>query len=173
MTVTESKLTEIMNDLYLIYHGVRDCCMHTISADILEDEEFMNSIKKEAEFYKVKYTITDFTDENDLKYKTIFFYMYDHQKVMYLITESIPNNGNPLNGYASQYIIGKLLGYSNRDMEEYLDKLFDTSEIMESIIKTDTRSNAVIADELKKIREEITNLNYKMDVANDPCEDLK
>ena len=172
MIIDGSKLAEILNDLYLIYHGVRDCCTHTIPDDILEDEEFMDMIKKETEFYKVKYIITDFTDENDLKYKTIFFYKYDHQKVLYLITENIPKNGNPVNGYISQFIIGKLLGYSNQDMEEYLSKLFDTSKMMEGMIKTDTKSSG-IEDELKNIKDEISNLNYKIDVMNAPWEDLK
>ena len=133
MTANEYELTKISNDLYLIYHGVRDCCMHTISADIFEDKEFVNRIKKDAEFYKVKYIITDFTDYNDLKYKTIFFYKYDHQKVMYLITEIIPKNENPVNGYVYQYIIGKLLGYSNQDMEEFLERVHHTSDIMKKV----------------------------------------
>ena len=128
MTVNESKLAEIRNDLYLIYHGVRDCCIHSVYRQ-LEDEEFMESIEKDVKFYKLKYLINDYGDE---VYKELFFYKYDHQRVMYMISDAVRGQSD-VGVYVSEYITGKLLGYSNQDMEEFLERVHHTSDIMKKV----------------------------------------
>ena len=129
MTVNESKLAEIRNDLYLIYHGVRDCCIHSVYSEQLEDEEFMEKIEKDVKFYKLKYLSNAYGDE---LYKELFFYKYDHQRVMYMISDAVRGQSD-VGVYVSKYITGKLLGYSNQDMEEFLERVHHTSDIMKKV----------------------------------------
>ena len=142
MTANEYELTKISNDLYLIYHGVRDCCIHSVYSEQLEDEEFMEKIEKDVKFYKLKYLINDYGDE---VYKELFFYKYDHQRVMYMISESVRGQSD-VGVYVSKYITGKLLGYSNQDMEEFLERVHHSSDIMKKV-----------EEEIKKWKEKSTN----------------
>lgn len=115
------------NDLYLIDRGVRSVCTEFLHYD--KDDEAAAELVYELEQMAVRrnlyFAMFDAIDKEDGKIDlTVYAYKYMHQLPLIKYVE----NGEK--GYIREWILGKLLGYSDESMDEYLCRnLVDCFEI--------------------------------------------
>ena len=127
MTLVEHNLNELAEHLYLMDKGVRNCFMMLLHGkdyyyDPYNDynylEDFVTSIVSRG----FKYKFIEFDSDGE-PFMDLFVYRYDHQFEMYKVSEILKRNNSRKVRRAGQYIMGKLLGYSDRNMEEYLNEI--------------------------------------------------
>lgn len=117
INMTEKELFEngkIGNDIYLISRGLRECAWHSPVG-------WNKHCQESAEFFGVK----SFIKGDDL-----FLYKRPHQLKMFLLRQELVKNAKAQKNdllkrreiLLAEYILGKLLGYSEESMEEYLEK---------------------------------------------------
>ena len=128
MLDTEYIDREFMDNLYLISKGIRSCYFGAMFLkpnekykyyDIAVFDSFSDIIKifedttKEFDLYLyVKYI-----EKNEDKFCDYWIYKYKHQKNILDMIYKEKNN------YLKQWMMGKLLGYSDESMEEFLNKI--------------------------------------------------
>lgn len=120
---------ELADNIYLIKKGVRSCFMESITG---AKEDIVNQERKELSVFhqlqKIKvyieenglcfyaYQLAKDKDDADDRLSFIYWaYKYPHQGV---ILRSLQGK----HSYIEEWIIGKLLGYSDEAMEEFLQK---------------------------------------------------
>ena len=139
------KIDNIMDNIYLIQKGVRSCYTETISGPdemvirqwvkqnretqkeivygVYDQVNSIESIVKKEGLYFYAYTLTAQEEDPDSDWKTvaIWIYKYPHQgRVIKML-----NNEHT---FLEEWIIGKLLGYSDQAMEEFFN-INDKGEI--------------------------------------------
>ena len=114
---------KIRNDIYLIQKGVRSCCYHVFSYNEYDPitanmqlKDFQRIIKEASLYFFIKFDGK--IQEREMieeEYYKIYIYKYSHQ---YNIIQNIENGKYDF--YTREYIIGKLLGYDDQSMEDFL-----------------------------------------------------
>lgn len=105
---------KISNDIYLISRGLRECAWHSPAG-----------WNKRCQEYAESFGIKSFIKGDDL-----FLYKRPHQLKMFLLQQELVENAEAQKNdllkrrgiLLAKYVIGKLLGYSEESMEEYLGK---------------------------------------------------
>jgi hypothetical protein len=105
---------KISNDIYLISRGLRECAW-------LSPAGWNERCQEYAELFGVK----SFIKGDDL-----FLYKRPHQLKMFLLQQELAENAKTQKNdllkrkeiLLAKYVIGKLLGYSEESMEEYLER---------------------------------------------------
>ena len=127
MTLVELNQAELDEHLYLMDKGVRNCFMMLLhEKDYYYDpendynylEDFVTSIVSR----RFKYKFIEF-ECDDEPFIDLFVYRYDHQFEMYKVSEILKRNNSRKVRRAGQYIMGKLLGYSDKNMEQFLNEI--------------------------------------------------
>jgi len=134
MTLIEHDLNELAEQLYLMDKEVRNCC--TI---LLRPKEFYYDTENDCNYledfvYSIlsrgfKYKFIKFETDDDNEFMELFVYKYDHQFEMYKATEIFKASNSTNMCRIGQYILGKLLGYSDRNMEEFLNTPHGNKEV--------------------------------------------
>lgn len=128
MTRIESLDAELMDNIYLINKGIRTCyfgALHTTEGEYfyLYDfgtfmfEDILEIFKEEVTEFDL-YMFTNKSIENEDIFYHYWIYKYPHQKI---ILEKIYNEEG--DNYLRQWMIGKLLGYSDQSMEDFLSNI--------------------------------------------------
>lgn len=128
------KLSEIGSDIYLIQKGVRNCCLHC--SNYLNDEhdrkmasEIISYVKwsltdiEKCFGMKIHYLVRERHTEDEEKFLDIFIYRYKHQRWMFNAVQRLRGWRNNHEYVLSEYVLGKLLGYSDEDMDNYICRI--------------------------------------------------
>lgn len=137
MEVYFDKLEEVMDNCYLINKGVRSCYMTTVTgpdedyeSGVYENPYIVISVSKKVKaiedyakkegLYFYSYKLKDLEEDIALDQYTYccWIYKYPHQGI---ILKSLPGE----HGFIEEWIVGKLLGYSDAAMEEFLSQKED------------------------------------------------
>ncbi len=111
----------ILNELYLLDKGVRDCFCETVI-----DPEDLDFIIEEAVHHNYYVYTHEFEDKCDKKTIYIAYVCkYNYQKIM---LHKMYTDSN-IDKFTKEYIEGTLLGYSAQSMEEYLIKMIVNDSI--------------------------------------------
>lgn len=132
MYIEFSEMKEVLDNVYLIKKGVRSCYMEIISGpeqnyesgiydnptiilSVFKKLKAIEKYVKEEGLYFYSYKLKDFEEDIELGNKSYCFwiYKYPHQGIL---LEHIPRE----HGFVEEWIIGKLLGYSDESMEKFL-----------------------------------------------------
>ena len=118
-------ISEMMNECYLISKGVRSAYMTSLvlteydEADIEANEQFIQELKDTANSNGLIFSIAEYPREKDdmpdRRYYRIWVLKYPHQL-------KIVDNLYKLDRCMRKYVMGKLLGYSDESMEEFMSK---------------------------------------------------
>ena len=118
-------ISEMMNECYLISKGVRSAYMTSLTlteyneADIEVNEQIIQELTDAANSNGLIFSIAEYPREKDdmpdRRYYNIWVLKYPHQL-------KIVDNLYKLDKYMREYVIGKLLGYSDASMEEFMSK---------------------------------------------------
>ena len=118
--MSPSEFDVCCNEMYLLYKGVRNCALlenhYEKSLDIRKD---FRQIKSFANQYNLKIVMYV---KSKLKQYRCYVYRYNYQRILIDFVEHDFNS--PQSQFISEYIIGKLLGYSDKSMSECLTLLF-------------------------------------------------
>lgn len=122
MNEMDKKISEVENECYLIDKGIRSCALLTVSEyyqnemDIISKlEDIVFNHKLHSCLYKQKF------EDCDLEVYTFWIYKYHHQLALIRYVSEIEEKT-----ILSEWITGKLLGYSDESMESFLTmKLVD------------------------------------------------
>ena len=118
----QALLDKFVDDMYLISRGVRSVCMHTI--EYYSEDEYktkdkikplMRQIRKHAKHWKL-YVYPSHTHNSEGYFTTIFVYKYPHQKQIIKFAED-----TFIIQEIKEWMIGKLLGYSDESIEEFIN----------------------------------------------------
>ena len=144
----------VNNDIYLISRGLRECAWHSSTGWNKHNQEY-------AEMFGVK----SFIKGDDL-----FLYKRPHQLKIFLLQLELVEKAKaqkdaPLRrrwGLLAKYIAGKLLGYSEESMEEYLEKtspkaLAECDELIE-----DNANDRLKEEELCQLRARVDELEQEL-----------
>lgn len=112
---------QYLNEEYLIKKGVRSCAMFAIGIPKNDDiyfylSELETMIARDG-LQCSRYMDNVNTSDDTIVY-ILYVFKYSHQK---LIIEYIERK---LTGYIYQWALGKLLGYSDEEMERFLSEFF-------------------------------------------------
>lgn len=123
MNEKDKKISEVENECYLIDKGVRSCALVSVSGFYQNEMDILSKLEEVVLVHKLhSYTIKQKFLDCDLEVYTFWIYKYHHQLALIKYVESKSDNKDIL----SEWITGKLLGYSDESMENYLTmKLFD------------------------------------------------
>ena len=118
-------LGRIMNECYLINKGVRsaftDCLILTEfdEEDKESNKQFIKDLATNVNLEDLIFYINEYPRREDdipeYRYYDLWIFKYPHQL-------KIRDNLYKLDEYMREYVIGKLLGYSDQSMEEFLSK---------------------------------------------------
>lgn len=112
----------LLNELYLMEKGIRDCFETLVSGDdesISKDIDYI--IGQATEFHFMYYVVELETDDNDppdTKYVSVYIFKYNYQKILL----NMIYNKFKAHSFEYEYCLGTLLGYSGKSMEEFLMK---------------------------------------------------
>ena len=112
----------LLNELYLMDKGIRDCFEVLVSGDdesISKDIEYI--IEKATEYHFMYFMVELEADDDDpcnTKYVSMFIFKYNYQKILL----SVIYNKFKAHSFEYEYCLGTLLGYSGESMEEFLMK---------------------------------------------------
>ena len=128
MNEKDIKISEVENECYLIDKGVRSCALVPVSGFYQNEMDILSKLEEVVLNHKLhSYTIKQKFLDCDLEVYIFWIYKYHHQLALIKYVESKSDNKDIL----SEWIIGKLLGYSDESMEDYLTmKLVDRLEII-------------------------------------------
>ena len=108
------------NETYLFYKGVRNCAFienhYEKSLDIRKDFWQIKSFENQYNLKIVMYV------KHKLKQYRCYVYRYDYQRILIDFIEH--NFNSSQSQFISEYITGKLFGYSDKSMSECLILLF-------------------------------------------------
>lgn len=127
MNELNNKISEVENECYLIDKGVRSCALLSVSGYYQNDLDIISKMEEivlnhKLHSYKFKQKFLDC----DLEVYTFWIYKYHHQLALIKYLSKIEGRD-----FLSEWIIGKLLGYSDESIEDYLAmKLVDRLEII-------------------------------------------
>ena len=127
MSVREDEVMKVYNETYLMTKGVRDAALLTLSDpdyyDTVYDEqdETLKDIVADILSRGFKYKFIPFTTSDGLDYMDIFIYKYDHQWEMYEASQIMKASKDDDAYRLGEYLMGKILGYSEEDIHDYLD----------------------------------------------------
>ena len=112
----------ILNELYLLDKGVRDCFCETVMEP--EDIDFIIGQAVQHNYYV--YT-REFDDDccDEKKFYIVYVCKHNYQKIM---LHKMYTDSN-MDKFTREYIEGTLLGYSAQSMEEYLMKMIVNDSI--------------------------------------------
>ena len=125
MTYLENLETRVMENLYLLDKGIRDCALMECgdadeNGNIPEEVEDM-IYKRLSTHSNIKVVFKTF-EYGDGKFVDALLYKYNFQRIL---IEKLYND-IPSHSFLYEYCLGTLLGYSGASMEEFLMK--DTTE---------------------------------------------
>lgn len=121
----EKMVNLIKTDLYAMEKGMRECCNHRVPAEIWNNvEQYLRDYfqkNEDTNGFKVNYKHMNIKDDM-MDFYEVFIYKYNHQLEIFEIIETIEENnlGNPRVLYVSEWMKGKLFGYSAESNEKYL-----------------------------------------------------
>jgi len=128
MTFLENLESRVVENLYLLDKGIRDCALMECG-----DTDENGNIPEEIEdmIYKHLFTHSGIRvvfktfkcDGEDGKYVDALFYKYNFQRIL---IEKLYTSDIPSHSFLYEYCLGTLLGYSGASMEEFL--MNDTTE---------------------------------------------
>ena len=128
MSVRYDEVMKVTNETYLMAKGVRDAALVTFNIpdyyDTVYDEpdETLKKIVTDILARGFKYKFIPFTTEDDdMDYMDIFIYKYDHQWEMYETSQIMKASKDEDAYRVGEYLMAKLLGYSESDIHDYLD----------------------------------------------------
>lgn len=127
MNELNNKISEVENECYLIDKGVRSCALLSISGFYQNQIDIISKMEEIVLNHKLhSYTFKQRFLDCDLEVYTFWIYKYHHQLALIKYLENKSNKD-----LCSEWITGKLLGYSDESIEEYLAmKLIDRLEII-------------------------------------------
>lgn len=127
---------QIVNECYLIKKGVRSCFLEVVSGpkETIEYEDEIVELSIAEKLFKLEQVVVneglmcrwykrekDQYDDPDEEYYSFWICRYTHQLAVINAVEA----SRPWN-FLTQWIVGKLLGYSDQSMEEFLvEKVMD------------------------------------------------
>lgn len=115
--ISERQLLYISNEVYLLDKGVRNCAWIDIPLELVSVIEL--AVIKLFQSNGIKYWVLpfDLMTDNEIKgHLQILLYKYEWQKTLF---KAFINKRDSLTG---DYIFGKLLGYSDESINEFLIK---------------------------------------------------
>jgi hypothetical protein len=129
MTYLENLETRVMENLYLLDKGIRDCAlMECGDADENGNipEEVKDMIYKRLSTHSNIKVVFKTFEYGDGRFVDALLYKYNFQRIL---IEKLYND-IPSHSFLYEYCLGTLLGYSNASMEEFLmrqaiDKVID------------------------------------------------
>ena len=116
----EEKILKVENESYLIDKGVRSCALTTVSGYYQKETDVLTKLEEIVMNHKLHYYIykKKFPD-NDLGVYVFWIYKYHHQLALIKYIESKKGDKDII----TEWITGKLLGYSDESIEDYLNQL--------------------------------------------------
>jgi hypothetical protein len=140
----DKKELEMSNECYLIYKGVRSCAQFDVHGPKERGDDYrsltINDILRSLEQVALRYNLNaiwfEYEDNSELEdgFTSFSFwvYRYSHQAAILRAVHKYDH------GVLRDWIIGKLLGYSDASMEEYLIRnIMDIIEVDTGLLKTD------------------------------------
>ena len=116
----ESFIRELSTEFYLIQKGVRSCAL-LVFPHYDREEDIVNEYLKCDMDVSVKWEFSEFETEEGGNFCELFLYKYSHQLDMKHAIDIIKSCAdNPKHEYIAEWMLGKLLGYSDENMEEFL-----------------------------------------------------
>ena len=136
--------------VYLIMNGVRDCAWLECEKNELVDVETYLKDKP------LKYYKYDFLNNKQIN---IFIYKYDHQLKMFQSCLPYPKT------YEKHFILGKLLGYSGKAIEDFLDNCDKQQQIFsQNVSLQETIKKYFDMEHFKEVYRELMSLSKKSKV---------
>lgn len=134
MTFLENLESRVVENLYLLDKGIRDCALMECgdadeNGNIPEEVEDM-VYKRLSTHSNIKVVFKTF-EYGDGKFVDALFYKYNYQRILIekLYTDI------PCHSFLYEYCLGTLLGYSGASMEEFL--MNDTTEKLINTVNAD------------------------------------
>lgn len=127
MHYNDRALAEEKEATYLIEKGVRDAALVTLRDPnyydtVMEDENhLLEDIAIDCLSRNLKYKFIPFTTKEGEDYIDVFIYKYDHQWEMYQTATVLTHSEENEAVRAGEWMIGKLLGYSEESIGKYLN----------------------------------------------------
>lgn len=122
------EMRQLADNWYLISRGLRSAYLGHIEGSIepIFDDDIslsdkLKMLEEEAASWGLNFYAYEKIADNLLPGEKLYIfwvYKFKHQEIL---IKMLPHDGSIL----EEYIIGKLLGYSDESMEEFLDKNFD------------------------------------------------
>jgi len=122
----------LLNELYLLDKGVRDCFLMTICGDeetINESLDYIIGQVISHKYYMYTYdkNIDPYADEENNKLYDVYVCKYNYQKLILHKIHSTLDHKSIL----YEYCIGTMLGYSGKSMDEFITKIITNKGITE------------------------------------------
>lgn len=140
----DSYRSKVGNECYLIKKGVRSCALVTITFDINDNPDDIDealyrldqdALQFDCRTYWKKMELDEEYGDDRPSY-SFWIYRYDHQLPLIKVILN-----SPAKTYITEWMTGKLLGYSDADMEEYLSRqvlmFIDLEDDLKSLNKKD------------------------------------
>lgn len=133
MTFLENLESRVVENLYLLDKGIRDCALMECG-DVDENgnipEEVEDMIYKRLSTHSNIKVVFKTFEYGDGKFVDALFYKYNYQRILIekLYTDI------PSHSFLYEYCLGTLLGYSGASMEEFL--MNDTTEKLINTVNT-------------------------------------
>ena len=122
MTRNDMILNNVLNEIYLMEKGVRDCVLiddiPCANSDELRNTIF--SIEQFATTSGFRVVVNHVTDDADPsnEFCEVYIYKYNYQRlIINIILED-----KKIDKFLKEYLLGSLLGYSAQSMEEFIMK---------------------------------------------------
>lgn len=127
MKEIDKKILEVENECYLINKGVRSCALLSVSGFYQNEEDIIVKLEDlilnhnlQSFVYKQKF------NDCNLEVYSFWIYKYHHQLALIKYISKLKERD-----FLSDWIIGKLLGYSDESMESFLTmKLIDNLDLL-------------------------------------------
>ena len=160
MADVDKCVNRVLDEIYLIKKGVRDCALVDLGLKNANWEEVQYAVEQAVIQNDLNIIFKSFeTDDPDgiNTYYEAYIYRYNHQRLIIDLLDTLPTHE-----LLYEYTLGNLLGYSGAAMEEYIMKKVISSaadEIKKHAVKKDkTQDNDLEA--MRKSNEAWAKVRY-------------